>query len=357
MLQLPRIPGHPATQLTAYRSIKRVIFETVVKRLPQGLVRLSVPEIKQIAGRAGRYRPASGTTTNGDDEANVGLVTSMEPIDLPYIQQAMKQEPPPLKAAGIFPSNSVIQLFAAYFPPDIPYSYLIRRLLDICQIEAPFFLCDPRAQLENAEAIDLVPGLRIQDQTTFMAAPTSIKDPGALETVCAFAQCVAEHSDGRLLDIPQVKLEILEEPVSGNKSYLEKLEALHKSLLLYLWLGYRFGGVFTDRALASHVKGLVEEQMIRALTEFSANKKLRKDASLRRQIALQKQDEDQRRLLAEAGELAPAIDESEAPVDLSSQEGIATGESSVEEDISTTTIDIAPDENSVPDPPAAAQTA
>ncbi|KAL1962895.1 hypothetical protein VTN77DRAFT_9073 [Rasamsonia byssochlamydoides] len=281
---------------------KRIIFETLVKRLPTGLVRLSVPEIKQIAGRAGRYRAANETGPDrGSDSPNIGLVTSLEEVDLPYIQQAMSFEPPPLTAAGVYPPDPVFQHFSNYFPPGVPFQYLIKRLLSVSQVHPLFFMCDPVSQLEAAEIIDSVPGLSIEDQLVFMAAPVYARDP-AVQRVCrAFARCVAEHSGGRLLDIPELNLEILEQPVSGKKEYLHELESLHRSIILYSWLSYRLGGVFTDRTLAGHVKELVEERMVRALTEFSANRKLRKDASLRRQIALQRQIHEQKRLLAEAG--------------------------------------------------------
>lgn len=226
----------------------------------------------------------------------MGLVTSLEEVDLPYINQAMATEPPPLRAAGIFPADFIFQKFAAYFPRSVPFEYLIKRLIEIAELNPLFFMCDAEGQLANAEIIDTVDGLRLQDQLTFMAAPLVRKGQDQRDVTCAFADCIAENSRGRLLDIPSLNLEILEQPVSGSKEYMHHLESLHKAIILYSWLSFRFGGAFTDRTLAAHVKELVEERMVRALTEFSANKKLRKDASLRRQIALQKQMLDQRRI-------------------------------------------------------------
>jgi ATP-dependent RNA helicase SUPV3L1/SUV3 len=75
------------------------------------------------------------------------------------------------------------------------------------------------------------------------------------------------------------------------------------------------GGVFTDRTLAGHVKEMVEERMIRALSEFSANKKLRKDASLHRQRALHRQTMEHGRLLAQAR--LQTTDPGVMPIDLS----------------------------------------
>lgn len=288
--------------ITRHRSCKRIIFETLVKRIPGGLVRLSIPEIKQIAGRAGRYRSASQQNKKSpaeDEEENVGWVTSMEEVDLPYIHQAMGVEPAPIMAAGIIPPEPVFEKFGAYFPRGVPLEYIIKRLIDISQVHPLFFMCDADGQLENTEVIDAVKGLQIEDQMVLMASPMDTRDSLSRQVGIAFAECVARHTGGRLLDIPELNLEILEEPVSGSKEYLHGLEVLHRSIILYLWLSFRFGGVFTDRTLASHVKELAEERMVRALTEFSANKKLRKDASLRRQIALQKQIAEQRRTLEE----------------------------------------------------------
>ncbi|KAJ5946292.1 hypothetical protein N7454_003131 [Penicillium verhagenii] len=269
-------------------SCKRVIFETLIKRTPAGYVRLSVPEIKQIGGRAGRYRPASAAD-GSQDGANIGLVTCLEDVDLPYIKEAMQTEPPPLRAAGIFPPGFSIEKFASYFPRNVPFEYLIKRMIELAQMSRLFFMCDSKSQVGACQLIDSVNGLGIVDQLFLMGAPLETKNPYMRDINLAFVECIASHTQGKLLDIPHLNLEILERPVSGNKEYMYELEALHKAIILYSWLSFRFGGVFTDRTLAAHIKTLTEERLIRALTEFSANKHLRKDASLRRQIALQKQ--------------------------------------------------------------------
>lgn len=289
-----------------------------MKRTPNGLQRLTIPEIKQIGGRAGRYRIAGQNANTESDGQNVGIVTSLEDIDLPYIRRAMSTEPPPLTAAGIFPPDAMFHKLGAYFPPTVPLEYIIKRTLELASVAPPFFTCNPRGQLENAEIIDMVPGLRLDDQLVFMAAPLTTRDQESRDVSMALARCVADHTDGRLLDLEGLNLEILEEPVSGSKEYLHDLENLHKALISYLWLSFRFGGVFTDRTLAVHVKELVEERMIRTLTEFSANKKLRKDASLRRQIALQKQIEEQKRILNDADYQAFEGDQ-QSPLDLSEE--------------------------------------
>lgn len=304
------------------RSIKRVIFETLVKRVPGGLKRLSVPEIKQIGGRAGRYRPSSTITRSGHgkaSESNAGLVTSLEEIDLPHIHEAMDTDPGPLDAAGIWPPDPVFFKFGAYFPPNVPFNYIMKRLLELAQVNPLFFMCNPSGQLEISDLFDGIKGLSVEDRLTIIAAPITTRNDKSTEIALAFGRCVAENSGGRLLDIEELPLQVLEKPVSAKKEYLQELIILHQAVILYSWLSFRFGGVFTDRTLAAHVKQLAEERMIRALTEFSAHKELRKDASLRRQISLQKQIQERERLLAESREEAQ-VEESIDSVDLSAEE-------------------------------------
>lgn len=246
-------------------------------------------EVKQIGGRAGRYRSAKQTSENDSDNSNVGFVTSLEDIDLPYIREALKSNPEPIRQAGLLPPDHVIQQFAEHFPPEINFSYILQRLGDIAQTHPRFFLCNKQDQDKIAEVLDKIKNFNILDKLCFLKAPISTGDEASRGVVSAFATCVANNKSGALLTLSEMKLDVLDEPVSGNKEYLRALEYLHRSLVLYLWLSFRCGGIFTDRTLATHVKELVEIKMDRALTEFSANSKLQKASSLRRQIALLQQ--------------------------------------------------------------------
>ncbi|EEP75872.1 conserved hypothetical protein [Uncinocarpus reesii 1704] len=273
-------------------SCKRIIFESVIKRSPSGLQRLSVSQVKQIGGRAGRYRSAAeaidSSLSPSEENQNVGLVTCLEEVDLPHIQKCLNADPEPISAAGILPLDSMILNFSNRFPPTTPFAYLLQRLWKVAQTHPRFFLCELQSKTVQ-EILDSVVGLSPADKLVFLSAPTSTADPTNALTLRAFATCVARHTSGSLLDIPELNLQILDAPVSGDKNYLRALESLHRSLVLYLWLSFRVGGIFTDRSLATHVKEIVEMKMDRALTEFSANSKLRKSSSLQKQIQLLKQ--------------------------------------------------------------------
>ncbi|KAK2848499.1 hypothetical protein FQN49_005663 [Arthroderma sp. PD_2] len=278
-------------------SIKRIIFESVTKRSPAGIRQLTVSEVKQIGGRAGRYRPANAssnssniTASKGHKNENVGYVTCLDETDLPYVQAAMKTEAQPLDAAGILPLDFMTENFSNMFPPGTPFGYIYQRLQRVARTNPPFFMCHLKERDATLGLIDNVQGLTVADKMIFVCAPLRPTDSVMAKAIKAFAACVGQNKSGRLLDIPELDLDILDKPVSGDdKGYLRSLEALHRSIILYLWLGYRFGGVFTDRTLATHAKEIVEVKMHRALTEFSANSKLQKRAIRQRRQRAAKQ--------------------------------------------------------------------
>ena len=122
--------------------------------------------------------------------------------------------------------------------------------------------------------IEPVTGLTIEDRIIFCASPAAIRLPGFENVVVSFAECVAKSGlSSNLLDIPTLPLEILDGEVTMNRSYLAQLETLHKALILYIWLAYRFTGVFTTEVMAFYVKGLVEERIDKVLAQQPSSRK------------------------------------------------------------------------------------
>ena len=107
------------------------------------------------------------------------------------------------------------------------------------------------------------------------------------------------HQRKQAGDIKEIDLELLDQSkedfatgsphvIDGSKEYLRSLEALHKALSLYLWLSYRFAGVFRSQALAFHVKSLVEEKIDKCLAEVSLDEDQRKKLVQMRRKAVSK---------------------------------------------------------------------
>jgi ATP-dependent RNA helicase SUPV3L1/SUV3 len=272
-------------------SIKRVVFESTSKHDGRIHARLEIPEINQIAGRAGRYKSAHDAIKSGVSKAtvrskpNIGLVTTLENGDLPIVQKALATKVGPLMSAGIFPPNDVIIRFAGLFPPKTPFSYILLRLQELAVPGSQFHLCRLRDAVEIADLIQPY-DLSVIERLAFTAAPVNLRDPGFQQVVAELAQCVSNQTGGELLDLKSIPLELLEQDIhdyeDGVKIYLRRAETLHKSLTLYLWLSYRFAGVFRSQALAFHVKAMVEEKIDQCLADirFDLNERRKKDRAI-----------------------------------------------------------------------------
>ncbi|KAI4727025.1 P-loop containing nucleoside triphosphate hydrolase protein [Aureobasidium sp. EXF-10728] len=322
-------------------SIKRVIFESSAKFDGYRQRTLVVPDIKQIAGRAGRFKSAyqankaseeaaaqalaeakgesgpgketiteeattlsevapqpsvsgtDSTPSNTQEESvdskdsTLGLVTTLEDFDFPVIAKAMKQEPEPIRSAGIFPPASIVERFASYFPPGTPFSYILMRLHELSQMHSRFHLCGLKDQLWIADLIEPVQGLTVSDRNILCACPASKSDKDLISKLMpALARCIEQQGGGALYDIEEMPLEVLELEVSASRDYLRKLEQLHKAIVAYLWLSYRFAGIFSTRPLAFHVKGLVEEKIEYVLHQFSFTEGQRRKIKAAREKAL-----------------------------------------------------------------------
>ncbi|KAI6711105.1 hypothetical protein B2J93_7175 [Marssonina coronariae] len=292
-------------------SIKRVIFETTSKH--DGTKhRLMAPyEIKQIAGRAGRFKTAQDAISQGKDAANgvsplgvdvakkpvtsEGLVTTLEKFDLPIVRRSMNTDVPPIKTAGVFPPTDILLRFASYFPPKTPFSYIVLRLHGMAALAPQFHICDLKDQIRIA---DIIQKLEIShmDRITMMSAPINLKDSGTKDVIFEMAKCIAEQRNAALLDLKCFKFELLDQDIHqhphGSKGYLKEAEAFHRWITLYLWLSYRFAGVFISQALAFHVKGLVEQKIDECLAEVDWDDAARRKITYLRQKSIRESLEE-----------------------------------------------------------------
>ncbi|KIV87354.1 hypothetical protein PV11_02906 [Exophiala sideris] len=262
-------------------SVKRIIFHSVYKFNGVSHEQLSVSQIKQIGGRAGRFRTAhqamnnDSTKSKASPDSSVGLVTTLNEEDLPIVREAMNGQDPPLRVAGILPPGDFMENLAERLPKGIPFEYILRRINDSATLHKRYKLCSIRDQSQIARTIEPVRGLSVTDRIQYVASPCGTGSAQVVAVAQALARCIAEKREVSIIDVPEINLEILEKPISGDREYLESLEDLHKSLVLFLWLSYRFL-LLKDRDTAFYAKGLVEDKINTCLVEFSANPALRK---------------------------------------------------------------------------------
>jgi ATP-dependent RNA helicase SUPV3L1/SUV3 len=159
--------------------------------------------------------------------------------------------------------------------------------------------------LEIADIIQDLP-LTIYDRLTFCYLPVALRAEGAVDVLRALARVLATNSSGDLLAIKEIPLEFLEinmeDFTGGSQQYLAKLEALHVAINQYVWLSYRYAGMFRSQALAFHVRQLVEEKLISTLDrlDFTEEQLEHKRKNLRNQArsrdisrkAIEEEEED-----------------------------------------------------------------
>lgn len=282
-------------------SIKRLVFQTSRKFDGSKWSTLTVAETKQIAGRAGRYStaeqdmkkvadsnldivapiPAQIEAAAADRQTvkkqSVGLVTTLESHDFPIIEKLMNAEPEPIKSAGVQPPTYIIERFAKYFPRGTPFAYVLMKLNEISETSSRFYVCDLRSQLSIADEIEVVEGLTTTDRLIFCASPVEPRKPGEPDLARAYARLVAENRAASIVDVEELNFDLLDDDYVADRQYLAKLEGLHKGVIIWNWLSFRFSGVFINRELAQHVKELVEARIEEVLQKSSFDyEKMRK---------------------------------------------------------------------------------
>ena len=239
---------------------------------------------------------------------SVGLVTTLERDELSIVQAAMREELEPIMTAGIFPPTNVLMKFATYFPPSTDFSYILLRLHELSLMHPRYHLCTLKDQIQIADIIQPVRNLATRDRIIFCAAPAALRVRGLPDIVAAFARCVGNNNSGALLDIPEINLDLLDEEMRIDRDYMSGLEGLHQALILYLWLSYRFAGVFVDQAMAFYVKKLVEEKLDKLLTEYSSSKAIRERIRKMRKEAL--------RQISKLNQSVPEPDDSQVGIEM-----------------------------------------
>ncbi|ETN42296.1 uncharacterized protein HMPREF1541_04237 [Cyphellophora europaea CBS 101466] len=260
-------------------SIKRVIFETVQKFNGVRREQLSIPQIKQIAGRAGRYRTAQDATKKETRHTGrhakdrpVGLVTTLDEMDLPIVRHALASEAEPITTAGLLPPGEFVEDFAARLPADTPHEYVLTRLSEAAAVHPRFSLCRLRDQLTVARIIEPVKNLTTADRHVFTAAPFGFRGESKQAGVQLLFDVATRVGNGErmsIVDLPTIPLELLEPSLSPGRRVLEKLEFLHQALILYLWLSYRMASNFADQEMAFHAKEMVEARIDTYLVKYT----------------------------------------------------------------------------------------
>ncbi len=291
-----------------------MIFTTLHKWDGKGNILLTISQIKQIGGRAGRF----GAHADAPDAA--GSVTTMHDSDLPLLRLAMDSPLPALPSAYLAPNTFVLEKLYTALPPQTGLETLYKLLMDLAVVREPYSLSDLAELLTPAAIIDkYCPDLPIRVRALLSQVPVDWRDS---ELMQAFQSMLRSLVDGLICD-PAVLaghfLRVLEEieshqtaynmnkvasaariagrqaedelvrqdtpdgrdylpldqlpttsleastppdppsmPLHTASSMLIKLEVLHKLLVAYAWLSFRFPMTFAMKESAGDLKNRTE---------------------------------------------------------------------------------------------------
>ncbi|KAG2212298.1 hypothetical protein INT47_001657 [Mucor saturninus] len=210
-------------------NIKRIVFTTVEKFNGKKFSFVSIPQLKQIAGRAGRFGTAY----------NEGEVTTLKPGDLTYVKECVAAPIIPLEMAGLQPTVDILELFALQMPGE-KFSGLLQKFEDMASLNGDYFLCNYRDQKAIAEKLEHIK-LPLRDLYQFVTAPVSTRNEKSMDVIETLAKKFSESEICTLDDVitlPNVT------PTSPEG--LMSLENNHKNIMLYMWLSLRYPETFTS---------------------------------------------------------------------------------------------------------------
>jgi len=219
--------GTDAIGLGLNLNIGRIIFSTLKKYDGFSERRLTPAEIRQIGGRAGRFKSLYPT----------GEVTALVGSDAQIVKKAMNHKIP-LKSTPqivVFPDFRQIEKFSKIVGP-MKFSSLLKAFERYSRFDEHFVLSDYRAMYRLAVLTDDLT-FNLLDRYTFCSAPADTHKPLALKFFRSFA-----HSFSTQGSVPFEASMLRPISKTGTKKLLE-LEHHYKVVELYIWFSHRFRGL------------------------------------------------------------------------------------------------------------------
>ncbi|KAJ3297842.1 RNA helicase [Rhizoclosmatium sp. JEL0117] len=237
-------------------NIRRVVFESISKFNGKEIVPLTVSQIKQIGGRAGRFKT----------QYQEGYVCTLNNGDMRRLRDALATvNPLPLASAGLYPTLDQMEKFAAELPNET-FAGLLDRFEQLARLDGDYFLCNLSSQKDVADLIQHI-DLSLQDRYTLVAAPSNADDPFISKAMLKFSKAISDGTELALQDMVTLPSGAVKSPEK-----LRELESWHKVIVLYIWLSFRFPSTFTGTESASHLKRVCEDLITQSLDQMHDKK-------------------------------------------------------------------------------------
>ena len=284
------------------------MFEALHKFDGTSEVRLPVPQIKQIAGRAGRFGVHAPVSPSAPDldldpasplapgEAVPGEATTLDAVDLELLQDAMAQPTVQVTQASLGASFEAFKGLYDLLPASTPLSRIFALSRAITRTKPHYRPTASSSFGDVSDHIAHVHPLTFQERFTFASAPVNQRDQRVVGTLVEFVEAYARGepirmrrwgADAGVFDaIERVRQAGIAAAAAASSSSstpptssastrrvpsvftsetLQALESFHRCLTLYLWLSYRLAPIFCDQDAARTLRRDVEKAMEVAL--------------------------------------------------------------------------------------------
>lgn len=262
--------------------INRVVFSGITKYDGNEVKNLTVLQVKQIAGRAGRYSKESGSQE--------GFVTALQRASLIYINECLKEPVSYIEKACIWPTNAIWRNYMVNGNTDkLQLSDVLRQyfLTMITTNSELYFVSewDQKVQLlDMISSNDYLSLMSIDDQLTLCETPIGLSkargSESTLNTILDFFSTIVGRKcrsifDYDFLDLKLIaKRQVLNPDLYSALQSVDRLENMHKMLLLFMWLSQRYPTLFIDKESAFEMKALVEKRINEELSNVERFNKI-----------------------------------------------------------------------------------
>ena len=244
-------------------SIRRVIFTTMRKFDGENLRLLEPPEVKQIAGRAGRF--GMGSTRGG--------ATTLAKDQLPLLRAAVEAPVVHLTVASVAPTLDQIALYCEA-RPEMCLVEALRAFAEGARTSPHYSVRDADDMIQAATIVAHLP-LSLEDHWMFAVSPCSAMDPTGAgpKALATFATAFVERG--------RVSVRVIAAPPARaprTQGELSILEQAHAAYDLYLWFSLRCPEAFPEHDLAQSLRQTCAAAIELGL-QRSASSKLRGGAT------------------------------------------------------------------------------
>ncbi len=229
--------------------IRRVIFANIFKFDGVASRLLNATEVRQIAGRAGRFGIYdTGYVNIMEDDERFHIAHMLATDDTSDLQKLpIAANMGQIEAISNQLHTAKIAECLEYFANRLTFNHAL------------FALSKIAAQMNQALLVDeFAPKLSLKDKFIFTCAPIAINVNIERDYFLLCLKSVVEHSIRTLPPAP-TWLD------SNNPKHLESAELLSQNISLYAWLSYKFPQIFVDAANIPHFRHSVSRYIEQAL--------------------------------------------------------------------------------------------